>query len=134
MNERQQKLVSKLNQIGRWASQLEVCLLIDDYRLVMQEHPKYGTPLFQFHDCKARLTLTKDIRDINNDIHNGVVILSDTNRGIKIANNDEIIQYAEKLKIHALKKLSNISKIIKKCQLNNQLNMDEVDAFLKNNS
>lgn len=131
MTNRQQELVKLLSIEKRWMTQVEVCLFIKEYRTVLESSPSYGTTSFNFHDSTARILLTDDIRAINNDLENSTVILSGGN-GIKIANDNEVIEYANRLRINALKKLKRISTIVKKAQLANQISMDDLKAFVEN--
>lgn len=130
MTSRQENLIKVLSVEKRWMSQVEICLFIEEYRNVLESSPMYGSTAFNFHDSTARILLTDDIRAINNDLTNPTVILSGS-RGAKIANENEVVEYANRLRIHALKKLGRISKIVKKAQLVNQISMDELKAFVE---
>lgn len=118
LNERQKDLLRHLQaNSNRFLTQIEIVVALKEYYRI--DEISVDVP---FHDSWSRHLLTKDIRTINNCDDADVVIIS-SNKGIKIANEDEFDKYIRNQYASVFRKLARVRKKERKGKLNNQLRM-----------
>ena len=85
-----------------------------------------------FNDSTAARTLTKDIQEIN-DSDLGVLIISNTKKGIKLATKEEAREHLRREQIELLSKWKRWHNKVKKIGLNGQLNINGeiVESFIE---
>lgn len=85
-----------------------------------------------FNDSTAARTLTKDIQEIN-DSDLGVLIISNTKKGIKLATKEEAREQLRREQIELLSKWKRWHNKVKKIGLNGQLNINGeiVESFIE---
>lgn len=128
----QWKLYNYLKEKGDvWTTQKEVAHALKDWYDVSLDDNN-------FHDCKARLQMTVDIRKINESSVIQKVIIS-SSKGIKIANEEEFERYIKKEIMAAVRKLMRAKQKLKKGELNGQYKItfgknerNIIEAFLEN--
>ena len=128
LNTRQWALYNFLKEQGdEWTTQYEVAF-------ALVEH--YGKPdKDNFHDSKARLQMTRDIRKINTSSVIQKVIISSP-KGIKIANAEEFDRHVQKEIKAAIRKLLRAKQKAAKGQMDGQMRLtfgaerDTIKAFI----
>ena len=128
LNARQWALYNLLkNNPDRYMTQLDIVYQLCEF---------YDTTFFdhQFHDSRARHTLTKDIREINkSDVIQKVIISN--NRGVKIASSAEFEQYINAEFAAIFRKLARTRQKARKAGLDGQMRIvlgqerDTIEAF-----
>ena len=126
---RQWALYNFLKEQGDvWTMQIEIAYALKKFYDVSFENDK-------FHDSKARLQITMDIRAINdNDVIQKIIISSP--RGIKIANEREFDQYISREMGAVLRRLSRAKRKVEKARMNGQTRVvfkserDFIEAFI----
>lgn len=85
-----------------------------------------------FNDSTAARTLTKDIQEIN-DSDLGVLIISNTKKGIKLATKEEAREQLRREQIELLSKWKRWHNKVKKIGLNGQLNLsgEVVESYIE---
>ena len=109
-----------------------------DIAYALKDHYDTSFKKDKFHDSKARLQITMDIRTINDsDAIQKIIIPSP--KGIKIANEREFDEYIERERSSALRRLMRLELKAKKGNYNGQMRLvfnkerDTIEAFLKEN-
>ena len=127
---RQWNLYNFLKERGdEWTTQIDIAYALKDYYDVSFENDK-------FHDSKARLQITMDIRAINDsDVIQKIVISSQ--RGIKIANESEFDIYIRRELGAVIRRLSRVKRKAEKARLDGQTRIvfkserDTIEAFIQ---
>lgn len=129
LNARQWALYNLLkNNPDRYMTQLEICRYLKHY------YPIDDVYAIEFHDSKARHTLTKDIRTINNSDVIQKIIISNS-KGVKIASSAEFEQYINAEFAAIFRKLARTRQKAKKAGLDGQMRIvlgnerDTIEAF-----
>ena len=123
LNERQLKLASYLEMYkDRWKKREEI--LHDLYYL-------YGIDDTNIYYSTSGSVLTRDIRALNESEIFEYLIISNSKKGVKIANKEELEIALKKEKINILKKLKRLWNKVDKANKHNQLKMDEDYMNLK---
>lgn len=128
---RQWALYNFLKERGdQWTTQLDIAYALKDFydvSLITNEN---------FHDSRARLQITMDIRAINDsDVIQKIIIPS--SKGVKIATEDEWQKSIKRDYISLFKKLDRIRKKERKGQMDGQTRFvfkserDTIEAFFK---
>lgn len=127
LNSRQWALYNLLkNNPDRYIKQSDICK-----RLITHYPTYYGD---NFHDSKARLLLTNDIRALNNNDTIQKIIISNKH-GVKIASKAEFEQYISGQFAAVFRKLERTRKKARKAGLDGQMRItigkerDTVEAF-----
>ena len=128
LNARQWAVYTLLkNNPDRYLTQIEIVYALKDYF----DMSFYNE---QFHDSKARHTLTKDIRTINKSEVIPKIIISN-NQGVKIASSAEFEQYINAEFAAIFRKLARTRQKAKKAGLDGQMRIvlgserDTIEAF-----
>lgn len=130
LNNRQIALYNFLLQRNNvWTYQEDIAKALPDYYAPIEETTDY-------HNTRERHLMTKDIRVINDSDVIQKVIISNPNRGIKIATEAEWQECIKREYISVFNKLKRIRKKERKGALNNQTRLvfkserDTIEAFL----
>lgn len=127
---RQWRLYNFLKERGDvWTTQIDIAYALKDHYDVSFKNDR-------FHDSKARLQMTMDIRKINdNDVIQKIIISSP--KGIKIANESEFDEYIYKELGGVLRRLSRVRRKAEKAKMNGQTRIvfkserDTIEAFIQ---
>lgn len=95
-------------------------ILSDRGLRILYPSPKMTT---EFNNRADRRQLTEDITALKNSDIIQVVILSNSQKGIKIASKEEYLELLQKEKMSCLKKLKQTYKQLEKASLNNQMRL-----------
>lgn len=116
LNERQLKLASYLEMYkDRWIKREQI--LHDLFYI-------YGIDNTNIYYSTSGSTLTKDIRALNESEIFEYLIISNSNKGVKIANQEELEKALKNEKIIILKKLKRLWNKVDKANKNGQIKMD----------
>lgn len=116
LNERQLKLAEYLEMYkDQWKKREEI--LHDLYYL-------YGIDDTNIYYSTSGSTLTKDIRTLNESEIFEYLIISNSNKGVKIANQEELESALKHEKMLILKKLKRLWNKVDKAHKNGQIQMD----------
>ena len=127
---RQWALYNFLKEQGDvWTTQIDIAYALKDFYDVSFENDK-------FHDSKARLQITMDIRAINDsEVIQKIVISSP--RGIKIANETEFDKYIRSEISAVIRRLTRAKRKAEKARFNGQTRVvfkserDTIEAFIE---
>lgn len=127
---RQWALYNFLKERGdEWTTQLDIAYALKNYYDVSFEPDK-------FHDSKARLQLTMDIRALNDSDRIQKIIMS-SSKGVKIANESEFDAYIGREINAAVRRLMRAKRKAEKGNHDGQMRLvlnkerDTIEAFLK---
>lgn len=127
---RQWALYNYLKERGdEWTTQLDIAYALKDFYDVSFENDK-------FHDSRARLQLTMDIRALNESDVIQKIIMSGS-KGVKIANESEFNSYIGREINAAVRRLMRAKKKAEKGNRNGQMRLvlhkerDTIEAFLR---
>lgn len=114
LTERQSALLTHLQTLeGGVSTQYEVaCRLADFY--------PYSGSQAAFHNSAARLSMTRDIRAINNDAEVNAIIIS-SGRGVKLATEEEFGKYISRQYAAVFRRLDRVRRKDAKAMANRQL-------------
>ena len=127
---RQWALYRFLKEQGdEWTTQLDIAYALSDY---------YDTDfdITRFHDSKARLQITMDIRALNDSETIQKIIMSGS-KGVKIANESEFNSYIGREINAAVRRLMRAKRKAEKGNRDGQMRLvigkerDTIEAFLK---
>ena len=127
---RQWDLYNFLKEQGdKWTTQLDIAYALDNWYSCDFENEK-------FHDSRARLQITMDIRAINDSDTIQKIIIS-SSKGVKIANESEFERYINKEIGAVIRRLNRARKKAKKAGMNGQTRLvfnrerDIIEAFIQ---
>lgn len=120
---RQMTLIAILEQYDRWMKQEEV----------LKEMGKFYPPVKQgidAHNSTARVKLTKDIQEINESKEFNRIIVHGE-RGIKVATEQEAVNYLHNQYKEAFGKLKRIHSMEKKMESDGQYDMFDIPNYIQ---
>lgn len=127
---RQWALYNFLKEQGDvWTTQIDIAFALKDHYDVAFENDK-------FHDSKARLQITMDIRALNDSDVIQKIIMS-SSKGIKIANEKEFDQYIRREIGAVIRRLTRAKRKADKARMNGQTRVvfkserDTIEAFIQ---
>ena len=127
---RQWALYNFLKERGEdWTTQLDIAYALKNH---------YDTSFAddKFHDSRARLQITMDIRTLNDSDVIQKIIMS-SSKGVKIANESEFDNYIEREIKAALRRLMRAKRKADKAKIDGQMRLvlneerDTIEAFLR---
>lgn len=113
MNTRQWEtynIIKERSLNGNWTSRNEL----------YQWNANYPKVKGFFGNSSTARMINEDIYEINESDVVQKIILSNSTKGYRLANENEMVDYFNKRKIEALSKLKHLNKLMKKAGLNNQ--------------
>jgi len=113
MNTRQwdtYEIIKSRSLNGLWTSRLEL----------YQWNKAYPEVKGEFGKSSSARMINEDIHEINENDVIQKIIISNSYKGYRLANEHEMESYIKKRRIEAFKKLKHLSKLMKKAGLNNQ--------------
>lgn len=134
MNTRQwetYEIIKSRSLNGLWTSRLEL----------YQWNSAYPKVKGEFGNSSSARMINEDIHEINeNDIIQKIII-SNSSKGYRLANENEMVEHIDKKKKEVFKKIKHLNKMLKKASLNHQKRLtfseherDEIESLLKGNS
>ena len=131
LNERQKALYNfLLQQNNQWTFQEDIAKALPDWYAPIEQTKDY-------HNTKERHLMTKDIRALNDSSVIQKIILSNPNKGVKIANKEEWQECIKRDYISVFKKLKRIRNKERKGCMDGQMRFgfkserDTIEAFLR---
>lgn len=125
INERQEKLYELLLSENRWFSKEDITVRLTKYYNRFIE-------CVSEHNSSAYHCIRDDVRALN-DCEKVDKIIVSSQKGYKIANKEEAEEYIKKRFARDYKSLKLNYKLVRKCQLNGQIDIDfkEYSTFMK---
>ena len=120
---RQMTLIAVLEFHNRWMKQEEVLREMGQFYPPIRE----GT---DYHNSGARSMLTKDIQEINSTAKFNRIIVHSA-KGVKVATEEEAINYLHNQYKETLSKLKRIHKMEKKMESNGQYDMFDLENYIE---